>query len=134
MKRERQKLGERRRQDRMNEAFVRRCCNTRLTEPHVAGCVRPISRCADKIGHSSRDRAIRIAKDLEPTLGAMTAYRCKGCGAYLVDDHFTVEQLSEFTGIPENTVRAVLSKHKTRFNRLASGVWELLPEARNHAS
>lgn len=54
--------------------------------------------------------------------------------SYLVDDHYTVEQLSEFTGIPENTVRAVLSKHKKRFAKLPSGAWELLPEDRSHAS
>lgn len=54
--------------------------------------------------------------------------------SYLADDHYSVEQLSEFTGLAENTVRAVLSKHKQRFNRLPSGVWELLPEGRSHAS
>lgn len=54
--------------------------------------------------------------------------------SYLVDDHYSVEQLSEFTGIPENSVRAVLSKHKDRFSRLPSGLWELLPEGRSHAS
>lgn len=54
--------------------------------------------------------------------------------AHLVEGHLSVEQLSEFTSIPENTVRAVLSRHKKRFNRLPSGVWELLPEVQNHAS
>ncbi len=54
--------------------------------------------------------------------------------SYLVDDHYNVDQLAEFTGLSENVVRAVLSRHKKRFNRLPSGVWELLPKAMNHAS
>lgn len=54
--------------------------------------------------------------------------------AFLVDDHFTADQLAELTGIPENSVRAVLSRHKRRFNRLPSGAWELLLEVRSHAS
>lgn len=78
----RQKLGDRRRADQLNTAFVRQCCNTRLNEPHLAGCVRPISRCADKVGHSSRDRALRFIEELAPTLGRMTPYRCDGCNAW----------------------------------------------------
>lgn len=54
--------------------------------------------------------------------------------AHLAEGHLSVEQLSEVTDIPENTVRAVLSRGKHRFNKLPSGVWELLPEAKNHAS
>lgn len=54
--------------------------------------------------------------------------------AYLVDEHYSVEQLAEFTGIPENAVRAVLSRHKNRFGRLPSGLWELIPEVDSHAS
>jgi hypothetical protein len=54
--------------------------------------------------------------------------------AFLMDDHFTSDQLAELTGIAENSVRSVLSRHKRRFSKLPSGVWELLPEVRTHAS
>lgn len=54
--------------------------------------------------------------------------------AFLVGERLTPDELSELTGIPTNQVRAVLSRHKQRFNRLPSGGWELLPEVRGHAS
>lgn len=54
--------------------------------------------------------------------------------SYLAGDRMTVEQLSDLTGIAENAVRAVLSRHKRRFNKLPSGSWELLEEASSHAS
>jgi hypothetical protein len=78
----RMKLGDRRRSDALTDAFVRKCCNTRLNEGHLEGCVRPISRCANKVGHSTRDRAQRFIRELEPALGRMTPYRCEGCGAW----------------------------------------------------
>lgn len=62
-----------------------------------------------------------------PTELAGSLTQADQLAAWLVDDHFSVEQLSEFTGLPENTVRAVLSRHKQRFNRLGSGKWELIP-------
>ena len=81
-KRERTKSVDQRRINKAHAAFVRRCCNTRLTEPHMPGCVRPISRCADKIGYSSRAKAQAGIARSAALFGPMTPYRCDGCGAW----------------------------------------------------
>jgi DNA-directed RNA polymerase specialized sigma24 family protein len=43
--------------------------------------------------------------------------------------HMTTEEISEITGLADNKVRAVMSRYGHAFNRLASGKWEVLPNA-----
>jgi hypothetical protein len=84
------------------------------------------------------DGAIRY----EPTeISAEVATEARGrltqadrLAAFLTEGHLTDAQLSDLSEIPEKTIRTVLSRYKTRFNRLPSGAWELLPEGRAHAS
>jgi hypothetical protein len=84
------------------------------------------------------DGAIRY----EPTeISAEVATEARGrltqadrLAAFLTEGHLTDAQLSDLSEIPEKTIRTVLSRHKTRFGRLPSGAWELLPEVRTHAS
>lgn len=52
----------------------------------------------------------------------------------LASEHLTSEQIADELGHDKKKVEALLYKYKTRFNRLASTAWELLPEATSNAS
>lgn len=80
-------------------------------------------------GSISYERLEHVPQELS---GSLT--QADRIASYLVEGHHSAEELAEFTGLAENTVRAVLSRHKSRFGRLPSGVWELLPMAKTHAS
>lgn len=54
--------------------------------------------------------------------------------AVLVSGHASAEDVAALLEADEKVIRTTLARYKARFNRLPSGVWELLPEARNHAS
>jgi len=49
--------------------------------------------------------------------------------AYLEGERLTDVQLADLTGLPANQVRAILNRHKRRFNRLPTGAWEVLSHA-----
>jgi hypothetical protein len=48
--------------------------------------------------------------------------------------HLTSDELADYLEAQPNSVRAILSRHKDRFNKLPSGAWELLPVDRSHVS
>lgn len=54
--------------------------------------------------------------------------------AVLAVGHATSEELAIELSADEHVIRTTLNKYKSRFNRLQSGAWELLPEGRRHAS
>lgn len=66
----------------LNRSEVRACCSTNRNTAHLPDCVRPISRCAEKIGFRTRDEATVRAKALSAQHGLMTVYRCAGCRLY----------------------------------------------------
>lgn len=72
--------------------------------------------------------------DAVPTDLAGSLTQADQLAAWLAEDHYTSDELAELTTLSPNVVRAVLSRHKTRFNKLSSGKYELLPEASSHAS
>lgn len=54
--------------------------------------------------------------------------------AYLADGRATSEEIADALDHEKRKVEALLYKYKSRFNRVASGAWEVIPEARSHAS
>ena len=73
------KNGDRRQSDAALIAEVRACCNTNRLRPHEAGCIRPISRCAQKAAFQNRDRAKAAARRHQTPGDRMVAYHCQGC-------------------------------------------------------
>lgn len=49
--------------------------------------------------------------------------------ALLAEEHLTAEQIADELLVKANVVRSILSRHSRRFNRLPSGVWEVIPNA-----
>lgn len=93
---------------------------------------------AIKVIHNDDGTIVYEALDDLPTEVAAAAggrlTQADRLASFLAEGHLTDEQLTELTDIPEKTVRTVLARHKTRFNRLPSGAWELLTQAKSHAS
>ncbi len=54
--------------------------------------------------------------------------------AVLRQGHATSEDIASELEADEHSIRTILNRHKTRFNRLSSGMWELLPEVHHRAS
>lgn len=54
--------------------------------------------------------------------------------AVLVHGHASTAVIAAEIEAEEPSVRTTLNRHKTRFNRLPSGNWEVLPQSRSHAS
>lgn len=54
--------------------------------------------------------------------------------AIQLDGHQTADELAERLDADPHVIRTTLNRHKQLFSRLPSGAWELLPEARSHAS
>jgi hypothetical protein len=54
--------------------------------------------------------------------------------ASLARGHLTGEEIAAELGADEHVVRTTLNRYKSRFNRLNSGAWELVPEVKSHAS
>jgi hypothetical protein len=54
--------------------------------------------------------------------------------AVLSHGHASTDDIASELEAEEPSVRTILNRHKRRFNKLASGLWELLPEATSHAS
>ena len=53
--------------------------------------------------------------------------------ALLADGHMTSDEIADELDHEQRKVEALLYKYKSRFSRLPSGAWELLPEATDHA-
>lgn len=52
----------------------------------------------------------------------------------LAHGHTSAEDIATEIEAEVPSVRTTLNRHKRRFNKLASGLWELLPEVKSHAS
>lgn len=78
MKRAYSSKSDRREREARDAQHIRACCPTSAAEPHLANCVRPLGRCRDKVGYSTRDKARRAAAKWTDT-SPMTAYRCDAC-------------------------------------------------------
>lgn len=87
-----------------------------------------------RVIHADDGAIVYERMDAVPTELTGSLTQADQLAAWLAESHFTSAELADLTGLAENTVRAVLSRHKTRFNRLASGKFELLPGVASHVS